>query len=402
MNKHRIVLQTGLLIAALALLLNGSHSPAQASKANQPAAAKPVQPSLDRTLAPTSQSNRDFEVIQALADEDLIVGKDTVARVAGGGNVTIKVNGGACTVLFQGGQCSGSTKDESGATIVPLGRPVSSAVGKTFTISAGNRSVKRSVMAVDAKLDVFFLPVDWTAEMRSNPSYDYPNAIHQMTSASCDFMKAVYPVPPDNITCNSTDVPYMLRPFEEAVADANGEINWTAISAMYAGVGVAGRRYEPNATAVVGVLPPGWFAKHMNSANTLGLELQNVKGAVTSMITPHFLNYQVAAHEIGHTFGLLDDYNFGISPPRNGWIIDSDGFWLNKPAAVKTPHYYAVDDTSSQLGGYISFMGAAGAPIWVDKCTYEYLRDAISSGKEPTQYDCANSPGPDAKSADAR
>lgn len=402
MNKRRAILQTGLLIAVLALLLSGSHNPAQASNAQQPPAAKLAQPAASKAQAPTRQTNRNFEVIQALADEDLIVGKDTVARVVGGGNVTIKVDGGDCRTLFQDGQCSSRSQDETGATVVTLGRPVSSAAGKTFTISDGRDSVQRSVIVVNTKLNVFFLPVDWTTDMRSNPDYDYQNAIPQMTSASCEFMKAVYPVPPDNVTCNYTLVPYMLRPFEEAVADANGQINWTAISAMYAGVGVAGRRYQPDATAVVGVLPPEWFAKHMNSANTLGLELQNVKGAVTSQITPHFLNYQVAAHEIGHTFGLLDDYNFGISPPRNGWIIDRDGYWPNKPAAVQTPHYYAVDDTSSQLGGYISFMGAAGAPIWVDKCTYEFLRDAIVTNKQPANLDCANSPGPNAQPANGQ
>ena len=402
MNKRRVVLQTSLLVVALALLLSGSHLPAQASNAQQPAMAKLAQPAASPAQAPALQTNRNFEVIQALADENLIVGKDTVARVVGGGNVTISVNGGSCTTLFQGGQCSGSSQDETGATVVSLGRPIAGASGKTFTISDGRDSVQRSVITVNARLKVFFLPVDWTTDMRNNPDYDYNNAIPQMTSASCDFMKAVYPVPPDNVSCSYTIVPYMLRPFEETVADANGQINWTAISAMYAGIGVAGRRYAPDANAVVGVLPPDWFAQHMNSANTLGLELQNVKGAVTSQITPHFLNYQVAAHEIGHTFGLLDDYNFGISPPRNGWIIDSDGFWLNKPAAVQTPHYYAIDDTSSQLGGYISFMGAAGAPIWVDKCTYEYLRDAIGSGQQPTQYDCSNSPGPNVQPANGQ
>ncbi len=402
MNKRRVVLQTGLLMVALAVLFSSSHIPAQASVAQQAAAAKLAHPAANLGQAPARQTNRNFEIIQALADENLIVGKDTIAHVVGGGNVTITVNGRDCTILFQGGQCSGSSQDETGATVVSLGRPISSAAGKTFTISDGSDSVQRSVMAVNANLKVFFLPVDWTAEDRSNSQYDYPNALHQMVSASCAFMKAVYPVPPDNVTCSGTDVPYMLRPFEEAVADANGQINWTAIDAMYAGVGVAGRRYAPDATAVVGVLPPGWFARHMNSADTLGLELQNIKGAVTSQVTPNFLNYQVAAHEIGHTFGLLDDYNFGINPPRNGWIIDSDGYWPNKPDSVQTPHYYAIDDTSSQLGGYISFMGAAGAPIWVDKCTYEYLRDAIATGKQPTKYDCANSPSPNAQPANGQ
>ncbi len=394
MNKRRVVMQTGLLVGVLAVLLSSCNVQTQVTNT--------VQTATNKTLAPTNQTNRNFEVIQALADENLIVGKDTVARVVGGGKVTISVNGVSCTTLFLGGQCSGNTQDETGATVVTLGRPIAGASGKTFTISDGRDSVQRSVITVNAKLNVFFLPVDWTTEMRNNPNYDYNNAIPQMSSASCAFMKAVYPVPPDNVSCNYTIVPYMLRPFEETVADANGQINWTAISAMYAGIGVAGRRYAPDANAVVGVLPPDWFAQHMNSANTLGLELQNVKGIVTSQITPHFLNYQVAAHEIGHTFGLLDDYNFGINPPRNGWIIDSDGFWLNKPSAVQTPHYYAIDDTSSQLGGYISFMGAAGAPIWVDKCTYEYLSDAISSGQQPTKYDCANSPGPNTQPANAQ
>lgn len=400
MNKRRVVLQTGLLVLTLALLLGGSHSAVQAHVASNAQATGAAQPVSSSASAAAAQGNRNFEIIQALADEDLIVGKQTVAHVTGGGNVTIKVNNGSCGQLFDG-SCSGnSDPDNSGATVVNLGKVKPGTEGKSYTISDGRSQVTKKVMANDVKLRVFFLPVDWTAEDRSNSQYNFPASLHDMTAASCEFMKAVYPVPPDNVTCSDTANVYMLRPFEESVADANGEINWTAISAMYASVGVAGRRYDPNANAVVGVLPPGWFGTHMKSQNTLGLELTSIKGAVTSQITPGFLNYQVAAHEIGHTYGLLDDYNFGVSPPRNGWFIDSDGYWPNKPDSVQTPHYYAVDDTStSELGGFISFMGAAGAPIWVDKCTFEYLRDAISSGKEPTQYDCSNSPGPNSQPA---
>ncbi len=392
MNRPKMMVRSGLIIAALAVVLGGSYqTPTRVNAA--PATAPASQPA--RSVVAQASGP---ELIQALAAEDLIAGKDTVARDPSGGNITVKVDNVDCSKVFSGGKCSGSDgKDEAGASVLYLGKPTTSAGGKSYNISVNGKSFSRQVIVVQTKLKVFFLPVDWTAQMRSDPRVKYEQTITDMTRVSCDFMKAVYPVPPDDITCDKTLVPYMLRPFESTVADANAEINWGAITSMYASIGVTGRRYMPDATIVVGVMPPGWFGKHLKSANTLGLELHNVKGAVTSQVTVDFLNYQVAAHEIGHTFGLLDDYNHGIDPPRDGWVIDSDGFWLNKPTDVQTPHYYGVNDTDPQFGvGYISFMGAAGGPIWVDKCTFEYLRDAIKGGTPTT--DCANSPGPDAKS----
>lgn len=397
MNLKRI-LQLSLFVGVMVLGLAACEGATTATSQTDNTTDRTSAPSSNNTAAPSAQrSNGNIEVIQAIADADLIAGKDTVVRVAQGGTVT--VDGGSCGKLFDG-NCSGGTQDESGTTVIDVGKVKSGTDGKTYTIAVGNDKVQRKVFKVDTKLNVFFLPVDWTAQDRNNSRYNYKQLIPAMTAASCEFMKAVYPVPAENVNCTSTLTPYMLRPYEQAVADANGQINWTAISAMYASAGVAGRRYMADATVVVAVLPPGWFGKHMNSDNTLGLELGNIKGIVTSQVTPNYLNYQVAAHEIGHTYGLLDDYNFGVDPPRNAWYIDSDGYWQNVPANLSREDdkkkLRAVNDNSVIGGGYYSFMGAAGGVIWVNTCTFNYLREAIT-GNTPRNVDCANEPSADSR-----
>ena len=128
----------------------------------------------------------------------------------------------------------------------------------------------------------------------------------------------------------------------------------------------------PDADLVVGVLPPRWYAINLNDPTVLGLELHAVRSVVSSQVNA---GSSTLAHEIGHTFGLLDEYNFDVSPPKIGNRINVPGYWLAKSLQIGTggnPIYY-------------SFMGAedAASRYWVDRNSYMAILQKLQSGAGP-------------------
>ena len=61
----------------------------------------------------------------------------------------------------------------------------------------------------------------------------------------------------------------------------------------------------------VGILPNGWFADNLNDSSAVGMSLPLYHKAV--LVEEDFGNNDfldhVSAHELGHTYGLCDEYS---------------------------------------------------------------------------------------------
>ncbi len=351
------------------------------------------------THAQAAISIKQAVLSQTLASEDLIVGKDMVVIITLNLNNTAPVSLKA-TAIFENRSYEAtknvSSSDNYIAVTVPGGpsRAASyTANVKIETQGASNTGSntqvttpeKKAILMKATKIKIFFLPVDWTDSNRSR--YNFDREIPKMARENFEFIKATYPLPSSAFEYDYADAPYNLRPFESTVADDNGEINWTAITAMYASVGVVGRntvghsgKTMPDATIVVGVLPPKWFADHMKSPTTAGLEITSIKGTVTSAI----LNYiAVAGHEMGHTYGLLDDYD--ASKNKVGNPLDDNGYWVNMPNNDNSlpdlkgrPALIQSNFKDADGEPYYGFMAAVNDNPWVDSATWRFIRDAIN------------------------
>src|SRR5215212_9630040 len=141
---------------------------------------------------------------------------------------------------------------------------------------------------------------------------------------------------------------------------------------MYTSIALAGRRVMADADLVVGVLPPKWFARNLHDPTVVGLELHAVRQVVANQVDS---DYATLAHETGHVFGELDDYDFNINTPKIGHRIDAPGYWVSKSRAI-APGSRTI---------YYSFMGAsdAASQFWVDKDTYMDLLNALQNGVIP-------------------
>jgi hypothetical protein len=119
----------------------------------------------------------------------------------------------------------------------------------------------------------------------------------------------------------------------------------------------------------VGVLPPRWFARNLNEPKTVGLELHAVPQVIASQVDA---DHATVAHEVGHIYGLRDEYDLRRRPPWIGNPIDAPGYWFGRSLPVApggNPVYY-------------SFMGASDArsQYWVNKPTYLWILDRLQGG----------------------
>jgi len=164
----------------------------------------------------------------------------------------------------------------------------------------------------------------------------------------------------------------MLTAEQRAIADAQGNLNWGAITDLYSSVAIAGHRVMPNADLIVGVLPPNWYARVLNDPNTVGLELNAVNSVVSTQVNS---DYATLAHETGHIFGRFDDYDFSSNPAKIGNRVDAPGYWVAKSRPI----------SPSTRPIYYSFMGAsdASSQYWVNKETYLAILQTLQSGGGP-------------------
>lgn len=321
-------------------------------------------------------SIQDFGLTQAVLGEPLVVGKPTAARVqiasASGGtinaSVRVTVNGKAFerTVTITDTQTIVGLKVDAPTTVEPVKAQVS--VLPTDATDANpsdnTKSVTYQTVQTPERVVLFFLPVDWSPQDQSK--YNYQTAVPQFVQDAGNFFKAVYPLPSEQITVDSTMTPHMLTAFEKVIVDSKGNENRRNELGMYAGISIVGHRYRPDASFVVGVLPPKWFDNH-GQPGMLGFAIPGVIGVTTAQFEPS-LEAIVAAHEIGHLYGLYDDYDFAVRPARNCIALAIPGFSVDQERDV----------TRVGTKNMCTFMSAGRDLHWADQKIYEYLMAKVT------------------------
>jgi hypothetical protein len=326
-------------------------------------------------------SVRNFELLQGVSGEPLVLGKLTVARVQLG--LPARANVDAAIQVQAGGKSWERTVSLSGPVVtvtlkIDPPQEVKPFIAQVTVTPTGevvdpnpadnSKTVSYPTVETSERVVAFFLPVDWTPEDRSN--YDYDTALRGYVQNSGDFLIGTYPLAADHVLVDYTMTPHMLSSFEQSMTDSQGKFNMRNALALYGSLSIAGRRLRPDATMVVGVLPPGWFRQH-GQPGTLGLTLSSVKGIVTGQYGTNVPPI-VAAHEIGHLYALDEDYDFAVRPSH-------------PCEPILMPSYWALRDlelTGGPKTSLCTFMSAASSndEYWVDQRIYEYLLAKFSVG----------------------
>lgn len=328
----------------------------------------------------TGLTLNDVIVTQAVDGEPLILNKDTVVRavVSTTGNSPVNVQ---ATVQFDGKSFTQSESVQGKQQIidVPVGAPqnfqtqnikvrVDTANSTSDADSPTNyKTVGVPMVKPGEKLVAFFIPVDWTPDQQQR--YNYPQAIPQFVKDNETYLRGAYPLGNDQIVVYSTLTPHMLAVDEKQLADNQGDEDYATEHLLYASISIAGRRIHPDATMVVGVLPPGWFAAH-GDTQALGISLRDVKGTVTALYA--FTNPIVTAHELAHLFWLYEDYDYATDPPRPFTFLDRSGYFVQE----KLPEDISP---SKKIPTFLSSYSPDN-PAWVDTRAYEYLMAKLTIG----------------------
>ncbi len=312
---------------------------------------------------------RSVAAVQVIEDVPLVVGKATVLRVDATASApiqaTLKVTFGPATKTLAVQLNAGP--NTLFVPVDPPGAPGTLEISAQVLVegSASNTVFQLAeVIALQRNwMKVIYIPVDWTGQDATR----YATRYNQFVDSSRDFFKATYPFPEGNLTFNSSSNIHMLTPQQRAIVDGRGNLRWDRIAAMYSSIAAAGRRLMRDADLVVGVLPPGWFARNLNEPKTVGLELQAVNAVISSQVDA---DYATVAHEVGHIMGRNDEYDLRLKPPRIGNLIDAGGYWVARSMPINPGG-----------GTYYSFMGAqdAGSQYWVNRDTYVAILQALAN-----------------------
>jgi hypothetical protein len=323
---------------------------------------------------PVDLAVKDFGLVQAVPGEPLVIGKPTVARVRVAlpedvnvdALVHVDVDGKVTerTVNLVGPMVTATLRIDAPSEVKPVtARVLVTPVGDTTDPDLSNNAsaVTYQTVQTSEKVVAFFLPVDWTPDDQSK--YDFNTAFKRYVQNAGDFMIGTYPLPTDQVVVDYAMTPYMPTPFEKTLADSQGKFSTRNALALYGSLSIAGRRSRPDATIVIGVLPPGWFRKH-GQPRTEGFTLTGVRGIVTTQYEPN-LQPIVAAHESAHLYLVGEDYDFAVKPNRPCFQILVPGYWVQRDQEL-------LNTPSKKL---CTFMSAADPKVayWADSRLYEYL-----------------------------
>lgn len=330
--------------------------------------------------ASTDLSLDDLIVTQAVYGEPLIYGKDTIVRAvvasSAAGAYDVKV-----TVDFDGSSFNRTTRVEGKRTVdIPVGRPTrlgTQVVTATVEpmgeitddeLSNNSKTVRLVVVRPAENISAFFLPVDWTPEQMER--YNFREMFPQFVQDNAEFLRGTYPLGADQIEVDYTLTPHMLTANEKRLANSQGETDVLSLHLLYASISLAARRVRPEVTLVIGVFPPGWFAKHGNPS-ALGLALSDVNGTVTAQYV--LSDASTSAHELAHLYWLYEDYDYAVNPPRPFTWIDRSGYFVQRGEARDI-------SGGAQIPTFLSAY-APDRPFWVDTRIYEYLMAKFTVGK---------------------
>ncbi len=317
---------------------------------------------------------KDLIVTQAVEREPLVVGKLTMvrARIALGGsdsylaqvNVEFEGKNYSATGAVTPPETAIEVAVDAPSKIAPLTvRAQVQPAGAVIDPNASDNSktLTLAVIRPGEKITAYFLPVDWTPEQVQR--YNFKTAFPEFVQEQGDFLRGTYPIASEDVLLDYTLTPHMLAANEKRLSNEQGDEDAKASYRLYGSISLAGRRLRPDATLIVGVFPPGWFAKH-GEPHTLGLSLRDVKGTVTDQYLPGVP--LVTSHELAHLFRLYEDYDFSISPPRLFTIIDRAGYWVQKRRVEESTK-------ANLIPTFLSSADDPQRPRWVDSRIYEYL-----------------------------
>ncbi len=312
--------------------------------------------------------------VQTIEGEPLVLGKSTAVRLLVGSDASsgspIEAEG---TARVEGKTYTGRGKLTASQDYVDVSVDPPSQL-KTLTIEGrvepvGGREANPddnsatvrvpTVDTGDAHIHLFFLPIDYTDEVKREVEFDrvFPAWVKDQT----DFMRAIYPLPDDRLTSNYTLTPHVPNALERTLADSRKGANQNAITALYSTVFLAARRLDPETTIAVAVLPPRWLTYNYNP-RAAGFSAFNVRVTVSGQIGPIL---DVTAHEVAHTTDISDDYDYSPGRTFDGFVIDRPGFWVSRGQEMLP---------KMKGEGVLSFMGS-GNPgfVWIDTRSYDHL-----------------------------
>lgn len=339
-------------------------------------------------LAPAGAADlsiKDFSILQAEPNEPLVLGKETVARVwinvPGGSDTAAKITIMLNDKLYERAVTLLSPESEVTFSVDPPTQlvPVTAKVTVTAMGGAGdpnlaNDSKTATVPTVRTteRIVAFFLPVDWTPEQQQKD--DFVSFYPQFVQDAGDYLVGAYPLSKEQLVYATTTTPHILTTIEKAITDSQGKDSSRNLLALYGSITIAGRRYRPDATMIIAVLPPGWFRAHGMKA--LGMALREVKGTITSEFDEN--DPTTAAHETGHLYWLDEDYDCAVDsskscsqPPNVGGIeVQVPGYWVQRDRELlSSPDHLVWTYMSS---------GNPKAFFWTDPGIYEYLMAKFS------------------------
>ena len=286
----------------------------------------------------------DLIPIQVVKDVDLVLGKRTLVRT-----VFTYLNGtnsSQQTATVENIYLNGIEQNVSGNKLLIL-KPGSDNfidlffqpqdVGQSIPISA---EVSSSVGGFNKTNVTKLVNVTRTRELNlSFVSVDGPQDFEKTALDNMEFLNKIYPLKDNgiNFVLNRTD--FKSHPFER-----NALLVFSLLSRIHKSTLISGQLPERS----VGIVPYNWFANNMGMPGTRGYSKGILSQAV--LIEEDFGNlYQIlnhaSAHELGHTYGLCDEYdNFT-------WFIQN-GLLLNLcPNGDNNPPFEELDNICSSSGG---------------------------------------------------
>lgn len=212
-------------------------------------------------------------------------------------------------------------------------------------------------------LYVHYFRTDW--ESTSLTDFD------SYYQTSNNFLRDVYPVAGQSFTPNKSSI-YIgdTTPFRLS----DGKLNSSELGRWVRSTLLQMRIFHPAADRFIATVPAGWFETNTTDEITtaVGVAYPAMRELVISeaRMTSRPNGPSVAAHEIGHSYGLnldCEDYdeNCDDVPDRYGSLASS-GLWVEKRILIQIP----------EVRNVYTFMGAyADEEYWIDANSYSKLLD---------------------------
>ena len=207
-----------------------------------------------------------------------------------------------------------------------------------------------------------------------------PTEFESTALDSIDFIDKVYPLKDNGIISelNYTSI--------QSIAIEHNSLGlYLLLHRIHKSTLIAGEKPERS----VGVVPNGWFADNLNDPSAIGMSLPLYHSAV--LVEEDFGNNNffdhISAHELGHTYGLCDEYNetewdrqnrgiFGLSSnvcpngdQNNDEILDSECLTEGCPTSTLQPLNGLPDGFEIH-----NFMGSTiTIDSWISQESYNHL-----------------------------